>query len=337
MSAPGQPSSHLALGLTVGAAARRLGVAVTTLRSWDRRYGLGASYVSVGGHRRYSPDDMRRLQRLCTLVADGAPVAEAARAVLEDTGAHALVDDDHAHGERPDHDESRTRTGPERPDAETPLSDTHARRLARGLSRAAMRLDSDAVNDALDRAVTEFGVPTAWEELIQPVLYGMGRKWESQLNGPGSNKYVEVEHLLSECVLSALHRAVGRSRNSVAGADGPLGARGVLLACTAAELHTLPLHALTAALAELGVPTRMFGASLPFDALLRAVDRTRPAAVVLWSQHPETEDPAALEELGGSSATTVLAGGPGWSIPLPHGTVRLTCLTQALAVLTPAD
>ncbi|MEV6787027.1 MerR family transcriptional regulator, partial [Streptomyces sp. NPDC051098] len=28
-------------GLTTGAVARRLGVAPTTLRSWDRRYGIG--------------------------------------------------------------------------------------------------------------------------------------------------------------------------------------------------------------------------------------------------------------------------------------------------------
>ncbi|MET0415607.1 MAG: MerR family transcriptional regulator, partial [Actinoplanes sp.] len=50
-------------GLTAGAVARRLGVAVTTLRTWHQRYGLGPSRHEAGHHRRYSAEDMDRLQR----------------------------------------------------------------------------------------------------------------------------------------------------------------------------------------------------------------------------------------------------------------------------------
>ena len=39
--------------LTVAAVARRLGVAPATLRTWDRRYGLGPSSHEAGEHRRY--------------------------------------------------------------------------------------------------------------------------------------------------------------------------------------------------------------------------------------------------------------------------------------------
>jgi DNA-binding transcriptional MerR regulator len=45
-------------GLSVAAVARRLGVAPATLRTWDRRYGLGPSQHSAGAHRRYSPADV---------------------------------------------------------------------------------------------------------------------------------------------------------------------------------------------------------------------------------------------------------------------------------------
>lgn len=38
-----------AAGLTTGAVARRLGVSPTTLRSWDRRYGLGPAVRAEGG------------------------------------------------------------------------------------------------------------------------------------------------------------------------------------------------------------------------------------------------------------------------------------------------
>ena len=48
--------------LTVAAVARRLGVAPATLRTWDRRYGIGPSGHAPGRHRRYSPEDMGRLE-----------------------------------------------------------------------------------------------------------------------------------------------------------------------------------------------------------------------------------------------------------------------------------
>ena len=41
--------------LTVAAVARRLGVAPSTLRTWDRRYDLGPSAHTAGSHRRYGP------------------------------------------------------------------------------------------------------------------------------------------------------------------------------------------------------------------------------------------------------------------------------------------
>ncbi|NEA12181.1 MerR family DNA-binding transcriptional regulator, partial [Streptomyces sp. SID10692] len=44
-------------GLTTGAVARLLGVAPTTLRSWDRRYGLGPATREGGRHRRWTAAD----------------------------------------------------------------------------------------------------------------------------------------------------------------------------------------------------------------------------------------------------------------------------------------
>src|SRR3954471_18989458 len=65
-------------GVTAGAAARRLGVAVTTLRTWHQRYGLGPSHHIAGQHRRYTPEDMDRLQVMRRLTAQGVAPAEAA-------------------------------------------------------------------------------------------------------------------------------------------------------------------------------------------------------------------------------------------------------------------
>ena len=67
--------------LTVGALAERLGVSPSTLRSWDRRYGLGASDHRPGERRRYGPADVVRLERMRALTQSGVSPADAARAV----------------------------------------------------------------------------------------------------------------------------------------------------------------------------------------------------------------------------------------------------------------
>ncbi|MGW0370392.1 MerR family transcriptional regulator, partial [Streptomyces coeruleorubidus] len=65
-------------GLTTGEVARRLGVAPTTVRTWDRRYGLGPAAHTGGRHRRWTAGDMARLERMCALTATGIAPAEAA-------------------------------------------------------------------------------------------------------------------------------------------------------------------------------------------------------------------------------------------------------------------
>jgi MerR family transcriptional regulator, light-induced transcriptional regulator len=68
--------------LTVAAVARRLGVAPATLRTWDRRYGLGPSEHQSGAHRRYTASDLVRLETMRRLVLDGVVPAEAAQLAL---------------------------------------------------------------------------------------------------------------------------------------------------------------------------------------------------------------------------------------------------------------
>ncbi|NVI90901.1 MerR family transcriptional regulator, partial [Actinomadura sp. BRA 177] len=63
-------------GLGVGAVAQRLGVAPSTLRTWDRRYGIGPSGRSPGGHRRYTPADLARLEVMQRQILAGAPPGE---------------------------------------------------------------------------------------------------------------------------------------------------------------------------------------------------------------------------------------------------------------------
>ena len=68
LQSPNEPRKDLGITFTVAAVARRLGVAAATLRTWDRRYGLGPSAHEAGAHRRYTADDLARLETMRRMV-----------------------------------------------------------------------------------------------------------------------------------------------------------------------------------------------------------------------------------------------------------------------------
>lgn len=77
-----EPAGTPEPALAVAAVARRLGVAPATLRTWDRRYGLGPSEHSAGAHRRYSTTDVERLLVMRRLTLEGVAPSESARIAL---------------------------------------------------------------------------------------------------------------------------------------------------------------------------------------------------------------------------------------------------------------
>ena len=67
------------LDWSVGRVADRLGIPTATLRTWDRRYGVGPSQRTAGGHRRYSEEDIRRVRVMSRFIDKGVPAQSAAR------------------------------------------------------------------------------------------------------------------------------------------------------------------------------------------------------------------------------------------------------------------
>ncbi|WP_420312828.1 MerR family transcriptional regulator [Streptomyces sp. YS-B37] len=302
--------------LTTGALARRLGVAPTTLRSWEQRYGIGPAVRAEGRHRRWTPGDVAVLEEMCRLTSSGVPPAEAARVAKGAAGS--------------DPGQAARTHGSSRAAGTLPLGDV--RQECRGLARAAVRLDAPAVERQLADAVGQYGVVVAWQEVMVPTLHAVGRKWASS-----GDRYVEVEHLLSWHVSTALRR---RTPPPGPQSDTPP-AGPVMLACVPSEQHTLPIEALNAALGELGLPTRMFGAAVPAEALTAAVRRLGPAAVVLWAQARSTASLPLARHLadirwgvkGARRQPSVVLAGPGWSGPSARGALRPVSLQDAVEIV----
>lgn len=291
--------------LTAGMVARRLGVAVTTLRTWHQRYGIGPSDHVPGHHRRYTAGDLARLEIMRNLTAQGVTPADAAAWARR-------VDPT-----EPAEDAARP-PAPSRDGGGSVIPVGRAGPASRGLARAAMRLDAPTMRDILRATINTLGVIDAWDDVIMPVLVGVGERHAT------TRRLIEVEHVLSRCITETLATVI-------AALTGP-GPR-ILLTCADEEQHTLPLEVLAAALAQAGATSRLLGARMPPEALADAVDRTGPAAVIIWSQMHSTADPAQLAHLLRRRHRPVLLGaaGRGWiRDSLPPGITPLTNLRDAV-------
>lgn len=339
--APEDPVANIPL--TIGSVSRLLGVAASTLRTWDRRYALGPSERTDGQHRRYSRVDVARLALVRQLTLRGAPPAEAARAALATpASAMAVRGADRAGDLYPDTDPTgradplpgdlfpdATRAGPttdgsRRRDRATaaPLRLGRVSAQARGLARAVLAMDGPVITEVMTDGVERLGVVSTWDSIVSPVLIAVGRRWE--LTGDG----IEAEHLFSEAVLAVMsHRAASLTAP-------PSNSRPVLLAATAAEVHVLSLYAVAAAMAERRVSARVLGARVPGRALASAVERVVPSAVFLWAQSPATARVDPVDLLGAELTPGLVVGGPGWDPAAPPaGALHAATLARAVDLL----
>jgi MerR family transcriptional regulator, light-induced transcriptional regulator len=290
-------------GYAIGALASRLGVAPATLRDWERRYGLGPGGRSAGGHRRYQPEDIARIEHMRRLVLDGMPPSEAARMAM----ASGTVE--------PATEEQEDLAAWGAGGRSLPLPGQLPR--VRGLARAALALDAPAIARVLEHSLDASGVVATWERLASPVLTALGER--SVTDGT----CIDAEHLLSAQLIGAFAARAGSLAE-------PRNARPVLLACADGEQHSLPLYALAAALGERGVRTTMLGARTPPSVLAGAILRIGPAAVFVWSQTAATGDQAQFNGIPGQRPPLRLfAVGPGWR-GVPAGTRTVTSLPEAV-------
>ena len=281
--------------LTVAAVARRLGVAPATLRTWDRRYGLGPTEHSTGEHRRYNSRDLARLTLMRKLVIAGVSPAEAAQRALAFDGDVS-------------------------PDAiANSISNDVAVReeLVETLIRAARAYDRNFIEELLRSELSARGITNTWNEVIVPLLILIGDEWAESGTG------IETEHLVSEIIKRLLQEANSSIQN-------PINARPVLLACIGEEMHSLALYALGAALSERKIATQFLGARTPIEAISAVVKRSAPPAIFLWAQLDKNGKPEVLGEIPSiRPAPRVVLGGPGWNRKVVKSSVLVDDLLDA--------
>ncbi|MFD3400122.1 MerR family transcriptional regulator [Kribbella sp. NPDC058693] len=131
-------AGHREMVWPVGRVAEMLGVPTVTIRSWERRYGIGPSQRSAGQHRRYSAADVARLRRMIALIAKGASAVDAARLTGRSSAASSAPDD---------------------------------------LLAAAESYQVAAMAETLDTLLELQGVERAWNEVVTPAFHELERRF----------------------------------------------------------------------------------------------------------------------------------------------------------------
>ncbi|TQC44136.1 MerR family transcriptional regulator [Rhodococcus sp. WS4] len=310
--------------ISVSALARKLGVAPSTLRTWDRRYGIGPSVHPQGSHRRYTPLDVARLECMQQALDGGANSAEAARYAINAMATYSLERDHRPDRENlDDNSVNGTKT-----DSSNLLSSFSglgdAEASIRNLSGALLARDVVTIRRIVVRAVAERGFSSMWTTLVVPVL-----EWADE--GRNSEAAATSVRIFAECVAGIL---------STMTLDAPIGGGGrVLLVHVPADMgelvpadpYGLEFRALGAALATASVDTRM---ALPLcrSALLVAVTNAEPDVIVLWFPSTGCDVPSLLRAIRRRrTGLTMLAGGPGCHAQaLPRSIAALGTLGDAV-------
>lgn len=301
-AAPGAPA------LTVATVAARLGVAPATLRTWDRRYGLGPSERLAGSHRRYGVEDLARLLVMRRLTLEGVAPSEAAR-VARETPAAELGDLSELDGPLA---------------AVVPLAPPREDGPHRGpvtvtaVVDAALDLDPSRCRRVLAAGLRD-GAAAWWTELVAPARAQVAAR--TVLARPGDDALTVLE----AASLAVLRKHARRAE----------GATGTVLLTTAGDgTRQLALHALAAALEESGVGARVVTGPTDARHVTELCLMVRPVALVVLSDRARAdlslvaEVHAALEDLDVFVATVDEEAAR--SLPLHRKVLRARSFTGLL-------
>ena len=274
---------------TIKHAAELVGVSVSTLRAWERRYGLALPSRTEAGYRLYDDDAVRALRLMQRLVADGWSARQAAEETSRRIG-----------------DRAQAPAMPVERTIAAPAEDLGS------LVRIARDLDVAGLAEVLDRQFSTASFETVADRWLLPAVRELGLAWQA------GRVTVAGEHLVAHGVirrLSAAYEAAGAPHR------GPR----LLVGLPAGARHEIAILAFAVAARRAGLNATYLGADVPRADWPAAVSVSRAQAVVLAASMPADLDPLGevVDELTEQHADLVVALGGGLQDQAPAGCVRL--------------
>jgi methanogenic corrinoid protein MtbC1 len=241
---------------TIKQASARSGVAIPTIRAWERRYGVVRPARTPSGYRLYDEDAIQRLVAMRRLLDDGwRPSLAAVEIAAHGVGGTGAATAPDVAGER----NGLAVAGDSGNARGTDLADRFV--------EAAAAMDEASLERVLDDALARGSFERVARDQLFPALRALGDAWAV------GRVSVAGEHLASHGVL----RRLGLALDSAGRAEPD--DRPVLVGLPPGARHELGALAFAVALRRVGVPVAYLGADLPLDDWVRAAAGASAAVI----------------------------------------------------------
>ena len=239
--------------------ARLTGVNPVTLRAWERRYGLIQPVRTESGHRLYSSTDIDTVHRILDWIERGVAVSKVGRILARD--------DQHA--------ETAEGAGP---DTEVDWSQWQNQ-----LRSAISAFDDRQLDRLYGQIFSAYPIAVVFEDILMPL-------WQQLLRHQGhfgqASEWLFYDNFLRSRTAQRLQLACA--------APVPR----VLLSAIAGECRELELLVAGVLISGEKYSVKVIGVGQPFDELTLVCEKTRPQALVMFSNRsPSSELPLRLQRL----------------------------------------
>jgi len=233
-------------------------VGTSTLRAWERRYGLLKPERTPKGHRLYSNNDTKRVLKIIDLLNDGHTLPSIAEMLLTDKTSTKKSEISPLNGTNSDNNEAARQN------------------VWDGFIQKTLEASSDFSIERIDAIYNEasslYPIDMVTDRLIQPVIRKLGTAWKER---PDSG--IAEEHFYTSWLKNRLG---ARFHHSYSHATGTR----IICACVPGSYHEIGLMLFALSAMARGYRVLYFGADLPFNQLSYIVKRSAAKAVVLGSQ-----------------------------------------------------
>lgn len=224
-------------------------VGTSTLRAWERRYGLLTPKRTPKGHRLYSQNDVKRVHKILDLLDDGHSLPTIADMLSTDS-----VSDADSATQEPLLSEAGASVWTEF--VETTLSATQDFNIER-------------MDEVYNEATSLYPVDLVIARLIQPVLDTLGTGW---IEHP--ERGIAEEHFYTSWLKNRIGARFHHSYSHAKGAR-------IICACLPGSFHEVGLMLFALSALSRGYRVLYFGADLPLDQLHYIAQRSAAKAIVL--------------------------------------------------------
>ena len=274
--------------------AERTGVGHSTLRAWERRYGLLQPHRTPKGHRLYTEDDVQLIKRVLDLLKEGHSISSASDYLKESMSAASVIK-----GPITQIDTDQT----------PPPADTPWQGYLEQMMHAIQDFSSERLDAVYNEASSLYPLDVISNHLIVPALNIFGTSWRED------DAVIGQEHFFSAWLRNKLGARLHHSTSLATGSN---------LVVASAPEHRHELGALMFTLAALGRGYRVvyLGADMPLSPLPYIVERSRARALILAVGETTNFDTldGALLEMKNRLKCPLFVGGP---VPSSHKQVLL--------------